>query len=192
MSRKLSLLFWCGVFVAVFGLYFLLTNLLSAFPFASSLWHFFVPYASISQALVLVFSLAWYVFMVCLGVVLVVAGVNIARKSLIFEQTITSSTNVRSYASIMPRKRSKLFWYGLFMTIFSEFLIASNIFEIIRQYISYSFFPEHGLTVSQTYQASVALAINSAVFNLTLDCVLVVVGVYVLKQRYNGETSGQS
>lgn len=181
MSRKLSLLFWCGVFAAVFGLYFLLTNLLSALPFASSLWYFFVPYASISQVLVLVFCLVWYVVMVCLGVVLVVAGINIAKKSLIYEQPITSPTKLSSYDITRIGKQSRFYWYGLFTTIFGSFLAAINIFEIIRQYIGYSYFPEHGLAMSQSYEVSVALAINNAVFNLTLDCVLVAVGVYVLK-----------
>ena len=191
MAWKRSVLFWCGIFTAFFGLYLLLTNLMSALSFISALWYYFVPYASISGALVYILFLAWNIVISVLGAGLLAAGVHIAKKSLMDKQPSISPT-IEPASSDNERKRSRLFWYGLFITIFGSFLAATNIFEIIRQYIVYAYFAEHGLTMSQVYEASIILAINSAVFNFTLDCVLVTVGVYVLKQRHNREAVDRS
>lgn len=75
MSYKLSMLFWCGLFVAGLGSYLLITNLftlLVIFSLASS------PYANLSFGLII----ARAALFVGLYTLLVVAGVYVMKKGI--------------------------------------------------------------------------------------------------------------
>lgn len=79
MSRKLSALFWCGLFVAVFGSYLLITNLFTLLVLfsltSSSLAHLA---ASANFSLMLARS----AFFVILYALLVASGVYVMKKGI--------------------------------------------------------------------------------------------------------------
>jgi hypothetical protein len=89
MSRKLTKLFWCGIFVAIFGSYLMLTNLISIISFVSL-------YTSIAASLGNNLSGIYYVLvlnvvMLILEVFLVGVGVYVTKKGIIYEQPSTQS-----------------------------------------------------------------------------------------------------
>ena len=87
MSRKLSKLFWCGVFVIVFGAYLLLSNVMSIVAFAS-LYTTYFAHSSLNGGMTGVYYvLVTDGVMLVFDVVLVVAGVYVAKKGMVREQS---------------------------------------------------------------------------------------------------------
>ena len=88
MSRKLSKLFWCGVFVVVFGAYLVLSNVMSIITFASLYTSYFAHSSLTSDMTGVYYILITNGVMLVFEVVLVVAGVYVAKKGMVHEQSL--------------------------------------------------------------------------------------------------------
>jgi hypothetical protein len=87
MSRKLSKLFWCGVFVVVFGAYLVLSNVMSIVTFASLYTSYFAHSSLTSNMTGIYYVLITNGVLLVFEVVLLAAGVYIAKKGMAHEQS---------------------------------------------------------------------------------------------------------
>ncbi len=105
MSRKLSKLFWCGVFVGIFGSYLLLNNLVSIISFASLYTSYFAHSSLTNDMTGVYYILVTSGVMLVFEVLLVVVGVYVAK--IFIEVKQRPYTIIREkYSSGVPTKAS--------------------------------------------------------------------------------------